>query len=231
MRKLLLIAPLVLAACGEEPAPEPTPSAEPTVSAPRTLVAADFDPAMLGARIDGPQGPEPEAAIMAEGREIARIRSFVACPKDTTECVPGEMPEGTVYIYVHEITLADDLEPDAVETPETEGALAQTSGALFRMIRPATGFNRSVGFSRAQAEAALGKVDAITVTSDESQIIWRVTGGSGWKPGERITVWWQSTVPPEGPADAYRLEVRGTTATAKGPFPPAEIPAENGPAN
>ena len=231
MKKLLLIAPLALAACGEEPAPEPAPSAEPTVAAPRTLVAADFDAAMLGAKIDGPQGPEPEAAIMAEGREIARIKSFVACPEGTAECVPDEMPADTVYTYVHEITLADDVEPDDLETPVVDGAVDQTSGALFRMTREATGFNRSVGYSREQAETALGEPDAITVTADEGQIIWRVTGGTGWKPGERITVWWQSTAPPAGPADAYSLEVRGMTATAKGPFPGAENPAEGGSAN
>lgn len=226
MRKLLLIAPLALAACGEEPASEPAPTATPTVAAPRTLVAADFDPEMLGARIEGPQGPEVESAIMADGREIGRIVSFVACPADAARCVPGEMAEGTVYTYVHQVTLADDLDPADVEASEAEGAVAETSGALFRMAREATGFNRSVGYSRAQAEAALGAADAITVTSDEGQIIWRVTGGSGWKPGSTITFWWQSTLPPEGPATAYRLAVRDMTADVTGPFPPREKPVE-----
>lgn len=221
MRHLLLAAPLALMACGEAPEPEPSPTPEATVATPRTLVAADFDPAALGAKIVGPQGAEPEAAIVADGREIARIRSFVACPRDTQECVPADMPEGTVYTYVHEITLADDLDPSS----GTPGA------ALFRMTRPATGFNRSVGYSRAQAEAALGQADAITVTDDAEEIIWRVTDGSGWTPGQSLTVWWQSTVPPEGPADAYSLEVRGMTASATGPFPPAENPVERVPAN
>ena len=49
---LWLAAPLALAACGEAPAPEPTPSATPTVAAPRTLVAADFDPESLGTFTD-----------------------------------------------------------------------------------------------------------------------------------------------------------------------------------
>ncbi|GMM94276.1 hypothetical protein [Qipengyuania sp. MTN3-11] len=231
MKRLLPIAALLLAACGEEPSPEPTPSAEPTVAAPRTLIAADFDPAMLGAKIEGPEGPEVEAAIMAEGREIGRIRSFVACPEGTAECVPGELPADTVYTYVHEVTLAEDLDPVTAEARETEGALAETSGALFRMTRPATGFNRSVGYSRAQAETALGLADAITVTSDADQIIWRVTGGSGWKRGTAITFWWQSVLPPEGPAEAYQLEVRGMSAPARGPFPPAEMPVEGEAAN
>jgi hypothetical protein len=113
LRLLLLSAPLALAACGEAPEPEPTPTATPTVAAPRTLVAADFDPATLGAS------------------------------------------------------------------------------------------------------------DAIQVSSDSGQIIWRVTEGSGWKPGMPVTFWWQSTTPPDGPADAYSLEVNGMTASAKGPFPPA----------
>lgn len=221
MRHLLLAAPLALMACGEAPEPEPSPTPEATVAAPRTLVAADFDPAALGAKIVGPQGPEPEAAIVTDGREIARIRSFVACPRETQECVPADMPEGTVYTYVHEITLADDLDPSS----------GTTGAALFRMTRPATGFNRSVGYSRAQAEAALGQADAITVTVDAEEIIWRVTDGSGWTPGRSLTVWWQSTVPPEGPADAYSLEVQGMTASATGPFPPAENSVERGAAN
>ena len=197
----------------------PPPS---TVAAPRTLVAADFDPATLGAMIVGPQGPEPEAAIMADGREIARIKSFVACPEGVTECVPADMPEGTVYTYVHEVTLADDLEPQVIETPEAGGAVMEVPASLFRMTQAAQGFNRSVGYSRAQAEAALGAGDAIQVSSDSVQIIWRVTAGSGWKPGMPVTFWWQSTTPPEGPAGAYSLEVNGMTASAKGPFPAAE---------
>ena len=221
MRLLLLCAPLALAACGEAPEPEPTPTATPTVAAPRTLVAADFDPASLGAKIVGPQGPEPEAAIMADGREIARIKSFVACPEGVTECVPADMPEGTVYTYVHEVTLADDLEPQVIETPEAGGAVMEVPASLFRMTQAAQGFNRSVGYSRGQAETALGASDAIQVSSDSGQIIWRVTAGSGWKPGMPVTFWWQSTTPPEGPAEAYSLEVNGMTARAKGPFPPA----------
>ena len=34
------------------------------------------------------------------------------------------MPEGTVYTYVHVVTLAADVEPDAIETPVVEGAAA-----------------------------------------------------------------------------------------------------------
>ena len=154
MRLLFLCAPLALAACGEAPEPEPTPTATPTVAAPRTLVAADFDPATLGAKIVGPQGQEPEAAITADGREIARIKSFVACPEGVTECVPADMPEGTVYTYVHEVTLADDLEPQVIETPEAGGAVMEVPASLFRMTQAAQGFNRSVGYSRGQAETA-----------------------------------------------------------------------------
>lgn len=218
----LLALPLALVACGEAPEPEPTPTATPTVAAPRTLVAADFDPASLGAKIVGPQGSEPEAAIMAEGREIARIKSFVACREGTAQCVPADMPEGTIYTYVHEITLAEDLEPTGAETPATEGAVMEVPASLFRMTQAANGFNRSVGYSRSQAEAALGAGNAIQVSADAGQIIWRVTEGSGWKPGMPITFWWQSTVAPDGPADAYSLEVNGMTANAKGPFPATE---------
>ena len=104
MRSAAALA-LALTACAAEPAPEPAPTA--TIAAPRTLVAADFDAAALGAKIVGPRGPTPEFAIMAGGQEIARIKSYVACPKAMTACVPADLPEGTVLTFVHTITPAE----------------------------------------------------------------------------------------------------------------------------
>ena len=99
------------------------------------------------------------------------------------------------------------------------------------MTQKAQGFNRAVGYSNAQALAALGSEDAISITSDDGRLIWRVVQGDGWKPGSTLTFWWQSTLPPAGPADAYLLEVNGDQAVAKGPFPAEEKPAETAPAN
>lgn len=228
MNKLLLIAPLALVACSqaeEEPAPTPTP----TVAQPRTLAAADLDMAMLGAKIVGPQGPEVETVLSAGNREIGKMVSFVACPAGVEECKPGEMPEGTIYTYVHQVTLAD-AQPTA-EQPETGPEVVESPPSLFRMTENAHGFTRAVGYSTAQALAALGSEDAISITSDDGRIIWRVVEGDGWKPGTTISFWWQSTLPPAGPADAYLLEIDGNQAIAKGPFPAEEKPVAETAAN
>lgn len=227
MRLAVLALAAVLAGCSQAvPEPQPTPTA--TVAAPRTLVAADFDPATLGAKIEGPKGTDPEFAVIAGGKEIAIVKSFVACPKDMTTCVPAELPEGTVLTYVHTIVPAA-AEPAEAPSPEPTGtdtaAPVEVPPSLFRMTRPAPGFKGGVGYSRAEAEAALGAPDPITVTVDEGQLIWRVTGGSGWKPGAPVTVWWQTTAPP-APQEAYQLEVSGSTAKAKAPFPAAEKAVE-----
>lgn len=222
------LAPLALIACGDgsesDPVAEPRPTA--TVAAPRTLIAANYDVAMHGAKIEGPEGTEVESVLMADGREIGRIVSFVACPRDTATCDPAAMPEGTLYTYVHQVTLAED-----VAAPKEADAPTEAPATLFRTTRRATGFNGSIGYSREQAEAALGDADAIGVSSDQGRLIWRVTRGEGWTPGATITFWWQSTLPPEGPSDAWQFETNDMTASATAPFPPAELPVERQPAN
>lgn len=231
MSRLLVAAalPLLLGACGspEEAAPEPPPAA--MIAAPRTLIAADFDPAMLGARIVGPQGPQVESTLTPDGHEFGEMTSFVTCPAETEICDPGNMPDDTLYTYVHRVTLSQTSQGDAPEEQSTKSdprpAMVEAGATLFRTTRAATGFNGSIGYSKAEAEAALGSREAITVSSDAGQLIWRVTSGEGWKPGSMITFYWKSTVPPEGPAEAYLLEVDGTSAAANGPFPPEEAPA------
>lgn len=218
MKRLIVFAlPAILAACGDrEPEPKPTPT--PTVAAPRTLVGADLDLSTLGAKIVGPQGTEVETVLSAGNREIGKMVSYVACPEGTAKCVPGDMPEDTVYTYVHTISLAEaneDIEPQPTEGPE----VVEAPPTLFRTTEKAHGFNASVGYSSAEAEDALGDPDAISIISDNGQLIWRVVKGEGWKSGTTMTFWWQSTEPPAGPADAYLLEIDGNQAKAKGPFP------------
>lgn len=225
MKKLLLMAPLALAACSEKE-PEPAPTPTPTVAQPRALAPADLDLRALGARIVGPAGPEVKTVLSAGNREIGKMVSFVACPEGTTSCVPGDMPEGTIYTYVHRVTLADTTAEDPEEQPTEGPEVIESPPTLFRTSQQAHGFNRAVGYSNAQALEALGNEDAISITSDDGRIIWRVTEGQGWKPGTTLTFWWQSTLPPDGPADAYLLEVDGNQAVAKGPFPAEEKPAE-----
>lgn len=225
---MVITLPLVLTACGsaQEPVPEPTPTA--TVAAPRTLIAADFDPATLGARIAGPQGAEVESTLTASGEEVGTMISYVACPEDAEICDPAQMPKDTLYTYVHRITLA---EAPRTRESEEENAIAdaipnvdETGATLFRTTSAATGFNGAIGYSEDEAEAALGSREAITVSSDTGQLIWRVTSGEGWKPGGTITFYWKSTLPPGGPEEAYRLKVDDVSAEAAGPFPPQEAP-------
>ncbi|GAB5350852.1 hypothetical protein [Qipengyuania sp. 483] len=228
MKKLLILAPLALTACGDKE-PEVAPTPTPTVAQPRALASADLDLSTLGARIVGPQGDEVETLLSAGNREIGKMVSFVACPEGVTECVPGDMPADTIYTYVHQVTLADA--PQVEDQPEDGPEVLESPATLFRMTNEAHGFNRAVGYSNAQALNALGSEDAISITSDGGRLIWRVTQGEGWKPGSTITFWWQSTLPPAGPSDAYLLEIDGNQAAAKGPFPTEEKPAAERAAN
>lgn len=224
MKKLLLVAPLALTACSEQE-PEVAPTPTPTIAQPRTLAAADLDLATLGAKIVGPQGPEVETVLSAGNREIGKMVSFVACPKETEECLPAEMPADTIYTYVHRITLAE-ADAETAEQPAAGPEVVENPPTLFRTTERVHGFNGAVGYSNAQAQSALGNEDAIGITIDDGQLIWRVVEGEGWAPDTTLTFWWQSTLPPDGPADAYLLEVEGNQAIARGPFPADENPAE-----
>ena len=219
MKHLLLLAlPLALAACGSKSEREPAPSPTPTDAQPRTLIAADLDLATLGARIEGPQGNSFSTILSAGNTELGRMVSFVACPAGTGECRPAAMPQGTIYTYVHQVTL-DDVDADVGAAPAGDGPeVVESAPTLFRTMKPADGFNAAVGYSSTEAQAALGNADAISITSENGQLVWRATEGK-WKPGSTITFWWQSTLPPAPPTDSYLLEIDGNQAIARGPFP------------
>ncbi|RJY10144.1 hypothetical protein D6201_02720 [Aurantiacibacter aquimixticola] len=229
---LALPLALVLSGCGSEPEPEPTPTPTPTAVGPRTLVAAGFDDQEIGPKIVGPQGPEVSAIFTSDAGDIAEIISYVACPpvegldlseEDVpegedladfaSECRPDMWPEGTVYTYVHRVTPTQT---------------AQSPVTVFRTARPATGFANTIGFDREQAEAALGEGYSIGTQIDNGMLVWRIEKGDGWDAGEEITFFWQSELPPEGPAEAYEIETTAGRAEATGPFPPAEMPEESG---
>ena len=218
MRTLALSLPLVLAlsACGSEPEPAPTPTPTPTSVGPRTLVSSGFNDQMLGPKIVGPQGPEVESTLMLDGTAIAEVVSYVACPapeedeEPAEECIPDEQPEGTIYTYVHRVT--------PVETED-----ANDAPLAFRTTRAAHGFANNIGFDRSQAEAALGEDYSIRVQEDSGALVWRMEMSDGWEAGEEITFFWQSELPPEGPAQAYAVETGNGRAEGTGPFPPAEV--------
>ena len=205
------LACVLLVGCGSpEPEAEPSPTPSATPDKPKTLVPADLGALVLGARIEGPQGPEVTGTFTVDGETLAEVVSYVACPEGVTSFDPAELPEDTVYTYVHRVTPAEGVE----------------SAAVFRTARRAPGFANGVGFDRHEADSALGTGGKIDVSADNGALVWRVIGGDGWKAGETITFYWQSTIPPEGPAEAYQFEADGSIGLGRGPFPPREKPVD-----
>lgn len=229
MRRSLALATLpvvgLLAACSGKSEPAPEPSASATVATPRTLVPADFDLATLGGRVAGMD--TTEGADAQDAAPVTRSRSFVACAKDVIVCDPARLPAGTVYTYV--VSITPEAEPVVAPTGSEGGSEltpAETPAELVRTAQPVAGFGGAVGFSRAEAAAALGAEDALTVTLDQGRLIWRVTGGSGWQPGRPITLWWQSTSAPQKPGTAYRLDHGGRHSDISAAFPLADRAVE-----
>jgi hypothetical protein len=200
------LALLLLAACSrspEAPSPSPSPEATPTPDKPHTLVPADFATLKLGATI---AGSEAASQFASDGQALAEVASYVACPEGVSPCDPRALPADTVYTYVHRVTPGK----------------AVASATVFRTARPATGFANGVGYDNAEAAAALGPDGQIDVAADNGALVWRVIGGDGWKAGEPITFYWQSTLPPAGASDAYLVESDGSVAIGSGPFPAKE---------
>jgi len=216
-----LPALLALAACSAEPAPEaqPTPDASPTVSGLRSLIATGFEDLVQGSKIEGTQGPEVSSTLMFEGRTIAEVVSYVACPapeedvdlnvEPADKCDPELQADGALYTYVHRITPAEGADGPVLS---------------FRTARRANGFANLIGFNRIQAAAALGEDHNIGVSIDNGALVWRIEAGDGWDAGEEITLFWQGTLPPEGPAEVYEVETAEGRVVAEGPFPPADVP-------
>lgn len=207
----------LLAACGS--GGEQTTKAAPTFdAAPRTLVAANLDVDALGPKIEGPRGTEVVSTIAGAGT----VSSFVACPGELEAevCEPEGLPEGTLYTYVHRVTLEES----------EDGADAASGGAtLFRTTRPAAGFANVIGYSHEEAFEALGAEGAIRVQTDRGRLVWHISAGDGWHAGETLTFFWQSHAAPAGPEEAYLLEGEAATGTATGPFP-ADEPVDAAPA-
>lgn len=218
---------LALAACSGEPGDAdatPSPTVAPSTDAPsdpRSLVAADFGELELGARIEGPVGPEVEASIIVDGRSIGDIVSYVACPAEYDECSPADMPEGTIYTYVHTVRPGVD-DPNDPPFMRPVGLDEVEAATVFETVREAYGFSGAIGFDRKQVEEALGPDGTIRVHDDNGTLVWRVVGGNGWSTGEPITFFWQSTEPPAGPDEAYALRADEKIAMASGPFPAEE---------
>ncbi|WP_336986557.1 hypothetical protein [Altererythrobacter aquiaggeris] len=194
-----------------------------------SLQAGDFIDLQLGAKIVGPQGPEVEGALSNDAGNFADIRSYVACPAGMESCDRKTAPEGTVFTYVHVVYPGEDNQSD------TGSGQANTSSDIeaataFRMTMPAHGFTGAAGYSKAEAMSAIGAKADVVITCDKGAIVWTVSAGDGgnqWEQAEPLTFYWQSTLPPAGPSDAYAIHANYTTATGPGPYPAAKAGATN----
>lgn len=214
----------LLAACSSEKTPEPAPSPTPTMAEPRTLIAADFDPASLGARVAGMD--VTDAPIGDAGEPLARLTAYVACAKEVAVCDPAKLPEDTVYTYVLTIKRSAVQASDSRTGSAAPAAIIPIPPTL-AMIDVATGFEGAVGYSLSEARDALGAEDALSITLTQGRLAWRVTGGDVWKPEKAITFWWQSTRPPAPPSPAYHLVFwTDTPDSVNAPFPVADKPVD-----
>lgn len=223
-------AALALTACAEDPTTvegtdqtdlDNVDTKSEREAAAAALDAGDFAQLDLGATIEGPQGPEVKTSLANADGNFADITSYVACPSGMATCDPATAPRGTVYTYVHTVYPGEDND---ASTGAGAGATSSDveRATLFRMTRPATGFTGTVGYAKAEALAAIGEKADIIVTCDNGALAWTVSAGDGgdqWQAREPITFYWQSTVPPSGPAEAYAIDVDGTRARGAGPYP------------
>ena len=187
----------------------------------RGLEAGSFMELELGGKIVGPQGPEVQSRLTNAEGAFADMRSYVACPAGMDTCDPATAPAGTVYTYVHVVYPGEDND---AATGSGEGADSSDieRATQFRMTRPATGFTGRVGYAKEEAMAAMGSAADVVITCDDGALVWTLNSGDGgdqWEQGEPLTFWWQSTVPPAGPADAYAIEANYAEASGDGPYP------------
>ncbi|GGA04956.1 hypothetical protein GCM10010923_13150 [Blastomonas marina] len=227
---LAACAALALAACAEDPSTvagtdetdlDNVDTESEREAAAAALEAGDFANLELGAKIVGPQGPEVKTTLSNDAGIFADITSYVACPAEMSTCDPATAPRGTVYTYVHIVYPGEDNDPttgagDGADSSDVERA------TLFRMNRPATGFTGTAGYAKAEALAAIGEKADIVITCDDGALAWTISAGDGgnqWEASEPLTFYWQSTVPPAGPASAYAIDADGIRATGDGPYP------------
>lgn len=231
-----LAAMLALAACSDAEPNTDTEDGE-DLAAERSegeveaqaLPVTDFAELELGAKIVGPQGPDVVSRFTNEAGAFADVTSFVACPAGIDPCDPATAPEGTIYTYVHTVYPGEDNDPDTGSGTGNDSSDVETM-ETFRMTMPSHGFTGTAGFSQAEAEGALGEIGAIIINCHENGIAWTVEEGDGgdqWAQAEPITFFWQSTLPPAGPSDAYEVFANYTAAQGSGPYPAADETVTN----
>ena len=191
--------------------------------------AGDFADLTLGAKIEGPQGPEVTGMMANAKGGWADIRSYVTCPAGVNPCDPATAPEGTIFTYVHVVIPGTDNDADTGDREGPDNNHVESAEA-FAMTSPAHGFTGNVGYSKAEALAAIGPAGEVVVTCEDGKLIWTLSAGDGgdqWEHKEPMTFWWQSIVPPAGPSEAYQILADGGAANGTGPYPSGETGAAN----
>lgn len=225
---------LALSSCGVEPDADAeldvaTTDGEAAAMA-KDIEPGDFADLELGAKIVGPQGPEVKTSLSNEAGVLADITSYVACPAGMMDCDPKSAPEGTIYTYVHIVYPGEDNDPDTGAGAGADDNDVEMATA-FKMVAPALGFTGMAGFSKGEAVAAAGEGVQVVITCDDSgALIWTVNAGDGgdqWEDAEPLTFWWQSALPPAGPAPHYEIRADGVSAAGNGPYPGTNPDATN----
>ncbi len=221
-----LCAAAALGACSSEPETDVTDlnaaaTPEQAEAMAASIDAGDFIDLQLGAKIIGPQGPEVEGAMSNTEGNFADIRSYVACPAGMDPCDPKTAPEGTVYTYVHVVYPGSDNQADSGSGAGNNSSDIERATA-FKMLRPAHGFNGKAGYSKAEVMGAIGPKADVIITCKDRALVWTISAGDGgnqWEQAEPLTFYWQSTLPPAGPAVAYAIDANYAEASGPGPFP------------
>ncbi|MBD2841923.1 hypothetical protein IB285_06565 [Erythrobacter sp. KMU-140] len=195
-----------------------------------SIDAGDFADLELGAKIVGPRGPEVQTSLSNAGGIFADITSYVACPDGMEVCDPANAPEGTIYTYVHIVYPGEDMDPTTGAGAGTDDVDVETASA-FMMTRPSFGFTGRAGFSKAEAEVAIGENNNLVITcGEDGNLTWTINAGDGgdeWEDAEPLTFYWQSVLPPAGPAESYAIKANDVTATGEGPYPAVDDTATN----
>ena len=228
-------AAVALSACSAEPDTDRTDLETATTDGEAdalagALVPGDFMDLQLGAKIVGPQGDEVTGTLANAEGNFADIRSFVACPAGMDVCDPKTAPKGTVYTYVHVVYPGEDNKDDTGSGDGNDSSDIEQATA-FKMLRPAHGFTGAVGYSKAEAMAAIGPKAEVVISCVDGGLVWSVnpgTAGDQWEQAEPLTFYWQSTLPPAGPAPVYAIDANYTEAKGPGPYPEATAGYEAG---
>ena len=225
---------IALSACGGDAGDPPTDLEVATtdgeaVALAQSIEAGSFADLKLGAKVAGPQGEELKSRLTNEAGAFADVTSYVACPAGMDPCDPANAPQGTVFTYVHIVYPGEDNAPDSGSGTGADASDVEQANR-FMIVRSAYGFTGSAGYSKLETMAAIGPKAEVVITCVDGGIAWTVNAGEGgnqWEQSEPLTFWWQSTLPPAGPARAYAIEANYVTATGDGPYPAERAGATN----